>query len=614
MLTILKKHFGYDSFRPLQAEIVSHVLSKQDALVLMPTGGGKSLCFQLPALMLKGITVVISPLISLMKDQVDALQANGVPTAFINSTLDQSAIREIQNRAESGQLKILYLAPERLALPVFREWLRKTSVSLIAIDEAHCISEWGHDFRPDYRNLILLRRDFPGVPLIALTATATERVRRDIVNQLALRNHRSFVSSFNRPNLFYAVRPKRHAFENLVNLLERNERGSAIIYCFSRKGAESLAAKLQSVGLTALPYHAGLEPGVRQKNQNFFIQDEVRIIVATIAFGMGIDKPDVRLIVHYDLPKSVEGYYQETGRAGRDGLPSQCVLFYSYGDTMKQRFFIRDMEDADERDRAERQLQHMVDYCETRTCRRQFLVSYFGEVWPEKNCGSCDICLPQSESETRVLQPDVPFDRELFEQLRWLRKCMAQTRGVPPFVIFGDRSLQDMATWFPQTLTSFARVYGVGQSKLEQYGQVFLRVIQKHASAKGLAEKSRPHVPREYPAALILGTTHNETRKLAAKKFPLIEIAKRRGFTISTIISHLEKISGSGETVDLDYLRPDAAHLECIRRAFQRSGGWSLSPVRNLLGEGFGYEELRLARIFLRSVDDRTHPALPHQE
>ena len=332
MLDLLKQYFGYDEFLPLQEEIITSVLNGEDALVLMPTGGGKSLCYQLPALRLDGLTLVVSPLIALMKDQVDALKANGIPAGAINSMMPFSEVRRVFEQARQGTLKILYVAPERLSLPEFQDSLANLRVSLVAVDEAHCISVWGHDFRPDYRRLGELRRKMPGVPFLALTATATEQVRRDIVDQLRLSRPRQFIASFNRPNLSYGVVPKRSdSFDLLVALLDRHIDTSAIIYCTSRKDTEDLAARLRDTGLDAQPYHAGLENEVRRQTQESFVHDRVPIVVATIAFGMGIDKPNIRMLVHYDLPKSLEGYYQETGRAGRDGLPSDCVLFYSFG-------------------------------------------------------------------------------------------------------------------------------------------------------------------------------------------------------------------------------------------------------------------------------------------
>jgi ATP-dependent DNA helicase RecQ len=397
MLDLLKTRFGYDRFRPMQAEIIDAVLAKKDALVLMPTGGGKSLCYQLPAVKLNGLTLVVSPLIALMKDQVDALKANGIAAEHINSTMSPPEIAEAMAQAALGQIDILYVAPERLAGSRFMNGLKALDLNLIAIDEAHCISEWGHDFRPDYRNLKILRHRFPGVPVIALTATATAKVRQDIMAQLELEGAETYISSFDRPNLTYMVRPKRGAFNTLCELLRKRRGESTIVYCFSRKGTEDLAAGLRAAGFNARPYHAGLDNELRRAVQEKFIQDDVDVITATIAFGMGIDKPDVRLVVHYDLPKTVEGYYQETGRAGRDGLPAECVLFYSYGDKIKHDFFINQIADENEKSKAQAKLAEMIDFCEAQTCRRVSLLSHFGEDRPEPDCGGCDVCLEPRE-------------------------------------------------------------------------------------------------------------------------------------------------------------------------------------------------------------------------
>lgn len=393
MFDTLKKYFGFDALRPMQEEIIRTVLEGLDAFVLMPTGGGKSLCYQLPALLLPGATLVISPLISLMKDQVDALAANGVPAACLNSTLESREQRLIEDATREGKIKLLYIAPERLSSPSCRRWLQTISVSLIAVDEAHCISEWGHDFRPDYRNVNLLRDSFPKAPVIALTATATEHVRKDIVRELRLEKARLFLASFNRPNLRYHVEPKQRAFPRLLSLLSERRNESVIIYCSSRKGTETLTRDLQHEGHAAAAYHAGLTGAERNKTQKNFVKDNIRIIVATIAFGMGIDKPDVRLVVHYDVPKTIEGYYQETGRAGRDGLPSDCVLLYAPGDVRKHRYFIDQMQDREEQMRSAEQLRQVGNYCDTLACRRQFLLRYFGETWNDDSCASCDNCL-----------------------------------------------------------------------------------------------------------------------------------------------------------------------------------------------------------------------------
>jgi len=590
--SILKTHFGYDEFRPLQEEIIEELLASKDALVLMPTGGGKSLCYQIPALLLPGITLVVSPLIALMKDQVDGLQANGVRAEALHSGLTGPDINLIMNQARRGQIKLLYVSPERLAVPAFQAFLKELTISLLAIDEAHCISEWGHDFRPDYRNLAALRKQYAGVPLVALTATATERVREDISTQLGLQKARTFLSTFNRPNLSYTVRPKTGTSAAIIELLQEQPEESAIIYCASRKDVERMTQTLQKAGISALSYHAGLNKDVRQNNQEQFIRDEVRVMVATIAFGMGIDKPDVRLVVHYDLPKSLEGYYQETGRAGRDGLPSRCVLFYSYSDSAKQDFFIGQMTDGVEQQQAKEKLSLMLDFCRLRGCRRAFLMEYFGEKWPEGSCGACDNCLnPQeyieateiskkilsavlrtkqrfgagviagvlrgsdtiiakqpwlqqlsvfgivdnfSEDELKQLirslaehgflvrgegeyptfqvssegiqflkgseSVELPrplvaqkksrkekivkagklpgdYDVDLFERLRVLRKRLADELGVPPFIVFGDASLRDMCVSKPKTLEQFAEISGVGEKKLVQFGEVFLKEI-----------------------------------------------------------------------------------------------------------------------------------------
>lgn len=557
----------------------------------MPTGGGKSLCFQLPSLIMGDITLVVSPLIALMKDQVDALTANGINAAYLNSSLSQREQQDVYDRALGGQLKLLYVAPERFALHEFRSLLRELSVQLIAIDEAHCISEWGHDFRPEYRNLKQVRTLLPGVPVVALTATATQRVREDIVIQLGLQQAPQFVASFNRPNLHYTILPKTNGLQRMCTLLKKHAGAPAIIYCFSRKGTETIAADLQAEGFNALPYHAGLTPNVRKVTQEKFIRDRVHVIVATIAFGMGIDKPDIRLVIHADLPKTLEGYYQETGRAGRDGLPSECVLLYSRGDQRKHMFFIDQVQDDKERMLAKQKLDIMIAYCEALTCRRAYVMEYFGELWKKNGCDNCDRCLSPQETfdateiaqkilsaivktgecygatyvidvlkgarnatvrernhETlsvfgivgqeydkdnlrfiaqqlfakglieksqgeypivrltpagriwlnarehiTLLRPDVSristkerdtattaYDEKLFDILRELRKRLASERNVPPFMIFGDRTLIEMTTYLPSSLEALSNIFGVGTQKLAAFGPDFLTCIQAY--------------------------------------------------------------------------------------------------------------------------------------
>ena len=600
---LLKRHFGYDEFLPLQEEIISTVLEKKDALVLMPTGGGKSLCYQLPAMHLEGLTLVVSPLIALMKDQVDALRANGIPAAFINSTLPYFEINRVQQQAQEGAIKLLYVAPERLSQTEFQFFLTRLNVSFVAVDEAHCISVWGHDFRPDYRKLGELRRSLPGVPFLALTATATERVREDIVEQLHLQEPERFVASFNRANLSYTVLPKQgDAFARLAELLQEHKCESAIIYCTARKATEEMAARLRNSGYDAQPYHAGLDKGVRDETQERFIHDRTAIIVATIAFGMGIDKSNIRLLVHYDLPKTVEGYYQETGRAGRDGLPSDCVLFYSYADVSRLEFFIEQIEDGDERRNAREKLARVIEFCQMQACRRRFLLRYFGEEWPKCNCGGCDFCLTPREAfdatviaqkilsavvrtgerfgiahisdvlrgsrkkrikelrhdalsvygivddfwadeikeiagllvEEGLLRRDegeyptlsvtgagwrflksrealtlarlkreekrapaasraVPdFEEALFRELRIVRGRLAAERDVPPDAIFSDATLQEMAYYIPQSRDSLSRISGVGNVKLEQFGEAFLSIIRVYAGLRNLKERVKP--------------------------------------------------------------------------------------------------------------------------
>src|SRR6266702_1262090 len=402
----LKKHFGYDELRPLQEEIIRDALAGRDVFALMPTGGGKSLCFQLPALLRDGLTIVVSPLISLMKDQVDALQTSGIAATFLNSALDRDEAVARLRRLHRGEYQLLYVAPERLMLDGFFERALNWNIAQIAIDEAHCISEWGHDFRPEYRELKKLRRHLPDVPIIALTATATERVRADILKQLALRDPRCYVASFNRPNLSYRVVPKSAPYEQLVAFITGRPNDSGIVYCASRKTADSLARNLSEDGVKAKPYHAGLTARERTQNQELFLRDDVRVITATIAFGMGINKPNVRFVVHHDLPKNIESYYQETGRPGRDGLPSECVLLFSASDVVKQIHFIDEKSENEQRI-AREQLRQMVHYAEARECRRATLLKYFGEEWPansaaigghrQVSCDGCDNCLTPRE-------------------------------------------------------------------------------------------------------------------------------------------------------------------------------------------------------------------------
>ena len=395
---LLKRFFGYESFRPLQEEAMHEALSGNDTFVLMPTGGGKSLCYQLPALAKGGLTIVVSPLIALMKDQVDALEEVGVSATYLNSSLSAAESRERLAKLFNGEYRLLYVAPERLMLPKMLDRLARWQPGLIAIDEAHCISEWGHDFRPEYRQIATLRGRFPETPVMALTATATDRVREDIVTQLQLRNPSRFVASFNRCNLTYRVVARSQPLNQILDVAKRHEGESGIIYCARRDGTELLAKRLSEQGLRCAAYHAGLDAATRSKNQEAFIRDEIQIICATIAFGMGIDKPDVRFVIHQDLPKNIEGYYQETGRAGRDGLPAECLLLFNASDVAKQFGFIEEKTDEQEQRVARDLLQQMVHYAETRDCRRRTLLAYFSESFADENCGGCDNCLEPKET------------------------------------------------------------------------------------------------------------------------------------------------------------------------------------------------------------------------
>lgn len=394
----LKSVFGYDAFRPLQREIMEATLAGRDVFALLPTGGGKSLCFQLPALVREGLTLVVSPLIALMKDQVDQLDALGVAATYLNSSLSASESRARLAGLHQGQFRLLYVAPERLMLEHWQENLAAWNVNAIAIDEAHCVSEWGHDFRPEYRRLRGLRKIVPEAPMIALTATATPRVREDIVKHLDLREPDTFVASFNRPNLTYRVMPKDQPLRQIVAFAQKRSTESGIIYCATRATADRLAEALIGKGLAALPYHAGLSNGERTLNQERFLRDDAKIICGTIAFGMGINKPNVRWVIHHDLPKNIEGYYQETGRAGRDGLPSDCLLLFSAGDASKQTHFIDEISDPNERQAAHAKLTRMIHYAECGTCRRVELLDYFGEPSSPEDCNACDNCLEPRET------------------------------------------------------------------------------------------------------------------------------------------------------------------------------------------------------------------------
>ena len=699
----LQTYFGYTSFYPLQEDIIHEVIKQNDVFVLMPTGAGKSLCYQLPSLLFDGLTIVISPLIALMKDQVDGLLADGISAAFINSSLSYSEIAKRKQSLSSNEIKILYMAPERLVMPEFLQFLQGLKVSLFAIDESHCISEWGHDFRPEYRQLNMLREIFPKVPVMALTATATPTVQRDIISQLRLPDCKIFTASFNRKNLCYLIKQKENSYHQILQYLKGRKNDSGIIYCQSRKTVEELAERLQSEGYRALPYHAGLATEVRTGNQERFIRDDAEIIVATIAFGMGIDKPNVRYVIHYDLPKSIEGYYQETGRAGRDGLKSDCILFFSYGDKFKIEHFILQKTDENERQTALKQLREIINYCEGNVCRRSLLLTYFGELFDESNCGHCDICLepkerfdgtiaaqkilsciyrtgerfginyivdvltgsknkkiaqnrhdtiktygagkeyPKSQwqslirelirsgyaqldgdqypvlklnnksrdvllhnGQVSLTKPEEPllirkerrdeeYDRILFDCLRILRKTIADQEEVPPYVIFHDTSLKEMSIYYPQSLQDFRKISGVGEQKLQKYGEIFLKEIGDYCKQYNIQPKPISHKDPEPRLKQLKTLTTQATLELYRQDLTIEEIAQKRGLTITTIVSHLEKLILEGEDISIDSFVAPERQLH-IKHALEEQGAEFLNPVKEKLGEGYSYEEIRLVR------------------
>ncbi len=697
----LQHHFGYPVFRLNQEEIINTVLAKKDAVVLMPTGGGKSICYQLPALLLDGVTIVISPLIALMKDQVDALRVNGVAAAFLNSTLSSSEQENISKQLLNNKLKLLYLAPERLlGGSQFIQFLKQIKVSLFAIDEAHCISQWGHDFRPEYLILGELKKQFPDVPLIALTATADTLTKKDIIAKLGLNNFSLFENSFNRPNIYYYVKPKYNFFDQLIAYLHTHREDSGIIYCLSRASTEKLAKDLEDAGFKAAAYHAGLEKNLREQRQENFLRDEIKIIVATIAFGMGINKSNVRFVAHADLPKNLEGYYQETGRAGRDGIQSDAILFYSSGDVMKLKNFASVDGNPEQTRIMLKKLDQMAAFCETRSCRRKYLLNYFTEQAPEY-CGSCDVCLSdfekadatieaqkilsavtrlqerygmnyiidflrgssvikeeqrsiktfgigkdiskdqwrlyikdmlqmgyldQSQGEYPVLklnekswrilkgeerlqlvisvkektaitskpQEAIPVFSLLLQELKQLRENLARKENIPSYLIFSDVTLVELATYLPLNLIELAKISGFGNVKLTKYGAVFLNAVKKYCHEHMLSSQIHLKYPKRQR------TTKPEQEKSETKRYSLQlfregkrpeTIAAMREITIGTVESHLAFFVRTGELDVHELVSKEKVNI--ILKEVQVMDGLALAPVKQKLGDGISYSEIR---------------------
>ncbi len=713
--SILKETFGYDTFRPLQSEVIENVLARKDTLAVMPTGGGKSLCYQIPSLIFEGLTVVVSPLISLMKDQVEQLRAFGVPSLFINSTLSPQAYQESMEHVRRGEVKLLYVAPETLLTQRILSLLDSVQVDCLTIDEAHCISEWGHDFRPEYRQLVEVRKRFPKAVCLALTATATSRVRQDIRNTLKFSTTNEFVASFNRENLYVEVFPKREPVGQVIELLERYKDQSGIIYCFSRKQVDELAAYLASKKYSVRPYHAGLEDTERKNNQEAFIRDDVQIIVATVAFGMGINKPNVRFVIHFDLPKSVESYYQEIGRAGRDGLPAFCTLLYNYSDVVKINYFI-DQKEGDEKRVAIEHLNAIVRFAEDeRICRRKPLLNYFGETYEADNCSNCDNCTSaptpltditlyaqkflscvkradekfgaghiadillgsknekvmrwehdklstygigeeltkkqwmhiarqllsmgylKQEGEYHTLsltsraleslkkrepvfgvvqeaerakkdgkrKEGVEYNHALFALLRQKRKDMADAEGVPPYVIFSDRTLTEMAAYYPQSRESLLKISGVGQVKLSQYGEAFLELIKGYCVKHGFEERARALATS--PSLKGRGESEfGERTRIVGETFyegaTIQSLVERQGVTRATILDHLTKYAMAGNPLRnggnlqaATSATPEQQHTAFA--VFDEQGTMYLKPVFDKLNGALNYDELKILRL-----------------
>ena len=710
----LKEYFGFSSFKGNQEAVIRNVLEGKDTFVLMPTGGGKSLCYQLPAMLMEGVAIVISPLIALMKNQVDAMRTFSAESGiahFLNSSLNKTAVTQVRSNVLAGKTKLLYFAPESLTKEDNVAFLRKIRISFYAIDEAHCISEWGHDFRPEYRRIRPIINEIGPAPLIALTATATPKVQLDIQKNLGMSDAAVFKSSFNRPNLYYEIRPKHDVDREIIRFIKQNEGKSGIIYCLSRKKVEELTELLVANGIRALAYHAGMDAATRAANQDAFLMERVEVIVATIAFGMGIDKPDVRYVIHYDIPKSLEGYYQETGRAGRDGGEGHCLTFYSYKDIQKLEKFMQGKPVA-EQEIGKLLLLETVSYAESSMCRRKTLLHYFGEEYTEENCGNCDNCrhpkpridaraalrmalealrdlgdkfktdylinvlvgkntaliksyghnkskwfgagaehdarfwgavlrqalimglvdknienyglisinkrgedyvaMPypvtvtldhdydEEEKEAEAVAPvgrGGAADEELFSMLKDLRKKVAKQHGLPPFVIFQDPSLEDMAVQYPVTIEEMQNITGVGVGKARKFGAEFVKLIKAYVEEKEIIR------PQDMVVKSVASKSGNKIFIIQSidRKMDFEDIARAKDLDFDELLTEIEGIVNSGTKLDISYYLKDFMDEDKVEDIYlyfkEDAESDSLDAAIGELGSDYTEEEIRLVRI-----------------
>lgn len=710
----LKHYFGFEAFKGHQEEIITSVINKENTFVIMPTGGGKSLCYQLPALVLEGTAIVISPLIALMKNQVDAMRGISSTDSIahvLNSSLTKNEIREVMEDISAGKTKLLYVAPESLIKEEYANFLKTVTISFVAVDEAHCISEWGHDFRPEYRNIrTIIERLGSNIPIVALTATATPKVQEDILKNLGMMEANVFKSSFNRPNLYYEVRPKtKNVDADIIRFVKQNSKKSGIIYCLSRKKVEDLAQTLQVNGISAVPYHAGLDAKTRAKHQDMFLMEEVDVVVATIAFGMGIDKPDVRFVIHHDIPKSIESYYQETGRAGRDGGEGHCLAFYSYKDVEKLEKFMIGKPIA-EQEIGQALLQDIVAYAETSSSRRKFILHYFGEEFDEVNGEGANmddnVRFPKEKKEAKddvvkllnviiatkqkfkakeivntligkvsaiikahrideqeffgigkekddaywmallrqvmvnglirkdietygvmfitdkgkeflkdvpsfMMTEDHSYEEEpedinsanavaadpvLLEMLKDLRKKVAKQKGVPPFVVFQDPSLEDMALKYPITIQELTNVHGIGEGKAKKYGSEFVKLIERYVEENDIVRAEDLIVKTTGSnSALKLFIIQNIDRKL-----PLPDIAQAKGLEMDEFLKEMEQIVYSGTKLNIDYWVNeifDEEQQEELHEYFMEAESDKISLASKEFAGDYEDDELRIYRL-----------------